>query len=242
VGRQAASAKLTWSGSGTRFVAGISTYSASAPASGPANATLRLGLARPQLDHPDIRPGVAAALRAALAALAGAFPVVDVDASVLSEIAGSFGDIILFEAWQVHRAQVDSHPERYGPETLRLLRTASHVTQDAYQAAGRRRDDLLPRAAQVYRGVDVLVTPAAPFAAPVTTPPVDTPEGELEGLFTGVFNLTGDPALVLPCGWDDGPDGGLPVGIQLSAPRGADMALLAAASLIEPVLAFDRRR
>ena len=211
---------------------------ASAPASGPANATLRLGLARPQLDHPDITPGVAAALRAALARLAGAFPVVDVDASVLSEIAGSFGDIILFEAWQVHRAQVDSHPERYGPETLRLLRTASHVTQDAYQAAGRRRDELLPRAAEVYRAVDVLVTPAAPFAAPVTTPPVDTPEGELEGLFTGVFNLTGDPALVLPCGWDDG----LPVGIQLSAPRGADMALLAAASLIEPVLAFDRRR
>jgi 2-dehydropantoate 2-reductase len=227
---------------GQEPASGSASKQASAPASGPANATLRLGLARPQLDHPDIRPGVAAALRAALAALAGAFPVVDVDASVLSEIAGSFGDIILFEAWQVHRAQVDSHPERYGPETLRLLRTASHVTQDAYQAAGRRRDDLLPRAAQVYRGVDVLVTPAAPFAAPVTTPPVDTPEGELEGLFTGVFNLTGDPALVLPCGWDDGPDGGLPVGIQLSAPRGADMALLAAASLIEPVLAFDRRR
>ena len=34
MGRHAASAKLTWSGSGTRFAAGISTYSASAPASG----------------------------------------------------------------------------------------------------------------------------------------------------------------------------------------------------------------
>jgi 2-dehydropantoate 2-reductase len=210
---------------------------ASASASGPANATLRLGLARPQLDDPDIRPGVAAALRAALGRLAEAFPVVDVDGSVLSEIAGTFGEIILFEAWQVHRDQVGSHPERYGPDTLRLLRAASNTTQDAYQAACRRRDDLLPRAAEVYRGVDVLLTPAAPFGAPVTTPPVDTPEGELEGLFTGVFNLTGDPALVLPCGWDDG----LPVGIQLSAPRGADMPLLAAARLIEPVLAFDRR-
>jgi 2-dehydropantoate 2-reductase len=205
------------------------------PASPPA--TLRLGLARPQLDHPDIRPGVAAALRAALARLAGAFPTVDVDGSVLSEIAGTFGEIILWEAWQVHRAQVGSHPERYGPQTLRLLRTASDTTQDAYRAARRRRDDLLPAAAQVYRGADVLITPACPFAAPETTPPVDTPEGELEGMFTGVFNLTGDPALVLPCGWD----GGLPVGIQLSAPRGADMPLLAAARAIEPVLAFERR-
>ena len=206
-----------------------------APAGPPA--TLRLGLARPQLDHPGIQPGVAAALRAALGRLAGAFPVADVDGSVLSEIAGTFGPIFLWESWRVHRAQAESHPGRYGPETLRLLRTASDVTQDAYQAARRRRDELLPRAAQVYRGVDVLITPAAPFAAPVTTPPVDTPEGELEGIFTGVFNLTGDPALVLPCGWD----GGLPVGIQLSAPRGADMALLAAASLIEPVLAVERR-
>ncbi len=201
-------------------------------------AVLRLGLAKPQLDHPDLRPGVAAALQAALARLAEAFPVEDVDGSVLSEIAGTFGEIILFEAWQVHGAQVGSHPERYGPDTLRLLRTASGTTDDAYRAARRRRDDLLPKAAEVYRGVDVLITPAAPFAAPVTTPPVDTPEGELEGMFTAVFNLTGDPALVLPCGWDDG----LPIGIQLSAPRGADMPLLAAAPLIEATLAFARNQ
>ncbi len=90
----------------------------------------------------------------------------------------------------------------------------------------------------MYRDIDVLVTPAAPFTAPATTPPVDTPEGELEGLFTAVFNVTGDPALVLPCGWDGD---GLPIGIQLSAPRGADMPLLAAATVIEPVLAAARR-
>ena len=164
------------------------------------------------------------------------------DGSVLTEITGTFGDILLWEAWQVHRAQAESHPERYGPETLRLLRTAAQVSDDAYQAARRRRDELLPRAAEVYRGVDVLVTPAAPFTAPATTPPVDTPQGEQEGLFTSVFNLTGDPALVLPCGWDNGLPGGirLPVGIQLSAPRGADLPLLAAAAVIEEALAFDR--
>jgi Asp-tRNA(Asn)/Glu-tRNA(Gln) amidotransferase A subunit family amidase len=133
---------------------------------------------------------------------------------------------------------VESHPERYGPETLRLLQTASHTGEDAYRTALNRRDELRARAAEAYRGVDVLLTPAAPFTAPATTPPVDTPEGELEGLFTGVFNVTGDPAIVLPCGWDAG---GLPVGIQLSAPRGADMPLLAAAGLIEEVLSFDRR-
>jgi Asp-tRNA(Asn)/Glu-tRNA(Gln) amidotransferase A subunit family amidase len=90
----------------------------------------------------------------------------------------------------------------------------------------------------VYRGADVLLTPAAPFTAPATTPPVDTPEGAMEGLFTAVFNVTGAPALVLPCGWDEH---GLPIGIQLSAPLHADMPLLAAASVIEEALAFERR-
>jgi 2-dehydropantoate 2-reductase len=200
-------------------------------------ATLRLGVARPQMEDPSIQPEVSAALRAAVGRLARACSVVDVDGSALTEIAGTFDDILLWEAWQVHRGQVESHPERYGPETLRLLRTASKVDEDAYRAALRRRDDVLPLAADVYRNADVLLTPATPFTAPATTPPVDTPEGAQEGLFTAVFNLTGDPALVLPCGWDDG---GLPVGIQLSAPRGADLPLLAAASLIEEVLAFER--
>lgn len=202
-------------------------------------AAVRLGAARLQLEHPHIHPGVAAVLRAALDRLAGAFTVVDVDGAPLTEIAAAFDDILLWEAWQVHRAQVESHPERYGPETLRLLRTASAVSEDAYRAAIRRREQLLPRAAEVYARADVLVTPAAPFTAPVTTPPVDTPQGADEGLFSAPFNVTGDPALVLPCGWDAD---GLPVGIQFSAPRGADMYLLAAAVLIEETLAFDRRR
>jgi 2-dehydropantoate 2-reductase len=201
-------------------------------------ATPRVAVAQPQLAHPDIEPAVAAALRAAVDRLDRAFPVTEVDGSVLVEVAGTFDDILLWEAWQVHRRQVERHPERYGPETLRLLRTASTISHGAYQAACRRRDGLLPLAADVYRGADVLLTPAAPFTAPATSPPVDTPAGAMEGLFTAVFNVTGAPALVLPCGWDSR---GLPIGLQLSAPLHADLRLLAAASLIENALAFERR-
>ena len=201
-------------------------------------ATLRLAVVQRQLQHPDLQPAVATALRQAVDRLAGAFPVTEVDGSALTEMAGTFDDIFLWEAWQVHRRQAGRHPERYGPETLRLLRTAATVDRGRYRAACRRRDELLPAAAEVYRGADVLLTPAAPVTAPVTTPPVDTPAGAREGLFTTVFNLSGAPALVLPCGSDSR---GLPVGLQLSAPRHADLALLAAATLIENALAFDRR-
>jgi 2-dehydropantoate 2-reductase len=216
-----------------RVFAAITGQGAAAPPAAP-----RVGVDRARIGHLSLQPAVAAALRTAVDRLAQAFPVADVDGSALTEIAGTLDDILLWEAWQVHRDQVETHPERYGPETLRLLRSGSEVTEGAYQAALRRREDLLPGAAAVYQDIDVLITPAAPFTAPATTPPVDTPEGELEGLFTAVFNVTGDPALVLPCGWDGD---GLPIGIQLSAPRGADMPLLAAATVIEPVLAAERR-
>jgi Asp-tRNA(Asn)/Glu-tRNA(Gln) amidotransferase A subunit family amidase len=84
----------------------------------------------------------------------------------------------------------------------------------------------------------VLITPAVPFVAPVTTPPLDTAEGAAEGRFTKVFNLTAAPALVLPCGWSEG---GLPIGLQLATPRGTDYALLAAAAWIEAVLDVPHR-
>jgi Asp-tRNA(Asn)/Glu-tRNA(Gln) amidotransferase A subunit family amidase len=50
--------------------------------------------------------------------------------------------------------------------------------------------------------------------------------------------VTGVPAIVIPCGYDEQ---GLPVGIQLSSPRGSDMQLLAVAKLVEKMLNFENR-
>ncbi len=82
-------------------------------------------------------------------------------------------------------------------------------------------------------GVDVLLGPAAPYVAPERTPPIDTPEGEVEGLFTGPFNVTGQPAVALPAGRTDD---GLPFAVQLIGRTGADAALLTACARIERLL------
>jgi Asp-tRNA(Asn)/Glu-tRNA(Gln) amidotransferase A subunit family amidase len=121
---------------------------------------------------------------------------------------------------------------------LRLFLAASKVTRAAYDDALATRARLLPAAEALYDDVDVLLTPSTPFVAPTTTPPIDTPDGAIEGYFTGPFNLTGDPAIVLPCGFNDH---GLPIGLQLSSRRGTDMALLANARVIERLLDVPRR-
>jgi 2-dehydropantoate 2-reductase len=205
----------------------------------PVSAAPRVGVLPAQLEHAEIEPDVATAVREAIETLRDAgCVIVEADGSGLDEIEKTFSDILLFEAWQVHGDRVTATPDHYGPQTLRLLRSGAEVSAADYEAALAARERLLPAAAEVYAGIDVLLTPAAPFAAPVTTPPVDTPEGAAEGMFTAVHNLTGAPALALPCGWSAA---GLPIGLQLSSPPGTDMALLAAARYVESTLAVERR-
>lgn len=206
----------------------------------PEAASLRVGVVRDQqLTDGTLDPQVAAAVAKAVDTLrSAACPIVKVDGAVFRELDRTFDDILLWEVWQVHGERARADPAHYGPETLRLLDAASRADQNAYRRACHTRDALLARTAGVYDGVDVLLTPAAPFVSPPTTPPVDTPEGEAEGRFTRVYNLTGAPALVLPCGWDNQ---GLPIGLQLSAPHNADTSLLAAASRVEAVLAVPHR-
>jgi 2-dehydropantoate 2-reductase len=204
------------------------------------SAVVRIGVVPGQLDGAALEPDVAAAVRGAIEALRSAgCAVVEVDDTPFARLEATFSDILLFEAWQVHGVRVTADPGHYGPETLRLLRSGADVTRAAYDAAMAERARLLPAAIAAYAGIDVLVTPAAPFVAPVTTPPVDTPQGHAEGLFTAVHNVTGAPAIVLPCGWSTD---GLPIGVQLSSPPGTDMALLGAAAFVEDVLGSGQPR
>lgn len=82
-------------------------------------------------------------------------------------------------------------------------------------------------------GYDALLLPVSPSLPPIipSDPAVDDLYGDTS--FTAPFNVTGHPALSLPCGMADG----LPVGLQMVGHRGADSALLALAAAVERALA-----
>ena len=96
----------------------------------------------------------------------------------------------------------------------------------------------MPAADAVLEGVDALLGPVVAFTSPVDTPVLDSPDGEIEGLFTESANLTGQPAISLPCGRDGD---GRPVGLQLAGRRGRDADLLAVAAVVERALAGGAR-
>jgi Asp-tRNA(Asn)/Glu-tRNA(Gln) amidotransferase A subunit family amidase len=189
---------------------------------------------RAQFNDPTITAEVRASLERALEQLAAEHDIVEIDDAPFAAIRETIDDIILYEAWVVHGDVVTATPMHFGPETLRLLQAGELVTREQYDAALAKRAELLAACDVAYANVDALVSPAAPYVAPATTPPIDTPDGQAEGRFTGQFNVTGDPAVVVPVGFTADR---LPVGIQFSAPRGNDMALLGVARRVEGLLA-----
>ena len=112
----------------------------------------------------------------------------------------------------------------------RLLRTL-------WAFAQRQRAELAKVIEGLFETVDVLLSPSVSFVAPAEDPALEGEGGDAEGLSSGLANVTGHPAISIPCGLSDG----LPVGLQLMGRFGRDQELFAAAAAIERVLGFSAR-
>jgi 2-dehydropantoate 2-reductase len=197
--------------------------------SGGGPGALRIGLVTDQLGHPALQPDVRGVLQDAITALRAVVAVTEVDGGVFGQLGELYEEIVLAEAWLVHRDQLQRDPGCYGPDTRKLLESGAAISPAARQAAGRRREELRPAAAAAYARADVLLTPVMAR----TAPPAGAPADPASGLFVRPHNLTGAPAIALPAGRTAA---GLPVGLQLCARPGQDEALLAAAVRVQAIL------
>jgi aspartyl-tRNA(Asn)/glutamyl-tRNA(Gln) amidotransferase subunit A len=125
-------------------------------------------------------------------------------------------------------------PELLDPAVVEILEDALEGRVEDYYEKVFARYELREKVRQFFESYDLLLTPTlpvAPFGVGVNVPP-QLPERSIVSwvFYTYPFNLTGNPAASIPCGFTDE---GLPVGLQMVTAIKRETDLLGAAAAFE---------
>lgn len=199
---------------------------------------IRVGLVPYFLERAD--PVVASAVREAAAVLGAAGAIVNEVALPRTEaLRATQRTIIGTDAAAFHRERIAAHRAGYGADVAERIDAGMAVTGPEYAFARRTRDELIRAFDGVFDRVDLLALPATPSVAPLREgADAVAAAARLTGL-TSPFNLTGLPAISIPCGRDGD---GLPIGLQLVSRRWGEALLLRAARAYEREIGRDRSR
>ena len=198
---------------------------------------LKVGVPRDYF-HDGLDPEVARAFEEALATLRGLGAVVeDVEIPHIWD-AWAFMAILLAEAFAYHERDLRERPDLYGEVLREKMLAGALVTASEYVQAQRLRARLTDAMAAVLRRVDVLATPTTPKPAP-TFAAVHDPGFPFARSNMAPFNMTGLPALALPCGFSAS---GLPLSLQLAGRPFDEVTVLRVGHAYEQATAWHRRR
>ncbi len=200
---------------------------------------LRIALARSWYDHgvtPDMKKGIDEAVRVLKDQGAAVEDVVFPDLWDY-HICGRI--IITTEAHAIHRQEVIETPQKFGYTTRRRFQLGAFITAEQYISALRFRRKLTQDTRAAMRGYDLIMT-ANQWGAPEAF-------GEPQPIFhfldkpslTMPFNVTGQPALTVCCGF--GSDG-FPLSFQLAGRAFDEASVLAAGAAYERTTTWRSHR
>lgn len=167
----------------------------------------------------SLEPAVADALGAAVKKLQSlGAEIVEVDLAYLEEVVGAHRAVIFSEASAWHRQFLEQQSAEYGDSIRPLLLAGLFLPAVEYLKGLQVRRVVRRAWAEAFAKIDALVTPTTPVVATkfgqakAALPGGDKPLVRAYLDLTLPFNLTGQPAVSVPCGFS--PEG-LPIGMQL---------------------------
>ena len=195
-------------------------------------AGLRIGIAGDhfgELADPDALQALERAARALGASRRVVFPEANRARSAAMLITSS-------EGAQAHLDNLRRRAADFDPRTRDRFRAGALIPASHYLHAQRFRAWFKARVREIFREVDVVLTPATPFPAPKIGAPATTRVADVEvpmrghlGVFTQPWSFIGLPALSAPIA----DPGALPLGVQLVAAPFMEESLFRVAARLE---------
>ena len=206
---------------------------------------LRIGVVREYFET-EIDPAVAALTQQAITVLGelGA-EIVDVSLPLYDYAQPISNAILSAEATAAHRDVLLSDGDKMYPQVRERLEEGLFISATEYLRAQQARQVFCQQVAGLLESVDLLAGPVEPVTAPrimerrVEIGGQSLPAVPMLTKYTRVYNITGSPAISVPCGF--GPDG-LPVGLHLAGRNFDELTVLRAAYAYQQATDWHRQR
>jgi aspartyl-tRNA(Asn)/glutamyl-tRNA(Gln) amidotransferase subunit A len=186
---------------------------------------------------------VLTAVRQAAAVMEGlGARIEEVDLPYLLQAAQANSVMVTSDAAAVYQDRIKNHPEDFGTDVLKRLLTGAAYSSTAYILARHTQTLAKRRMETFFKRFDLLILPSTPLLAPPLQALDAVERARQLTRFTAPFNLTGLPAISLPCGFVRDGKAELPVGLQMVAPAWGEVRLLRAAFAYEQATPWHSRK
>ena len=144
--------------------------------------------------------------------------IVDIDPGRLPDILETYLNVALPEAFAYHAEALERMPDKYSDSVRSRLLMGERISRDDYVRAQGERATMRAAVDRALSQCDALVLPTMPIppqkvgAETAVINGIEEPLRPLTLRLTQLFNLTGHPAISLPCGETQG---NLPCGFQM---------------------------
>jgi aspartyl-tRNA(Asn)/glutamyl-tRNA(Gln) amidotransferase subunit A len=149
------------------------------------------------------------------------------------------GLMVISDAAAFHKDRLAEKPQGFGDDVLQRLQTGASLALDEYIRARQTQSNMRREFERFFEEYDVLLMPTTMIVAPPIEGQDASEQPRLLTRYTAAFNLTGLPALSIPCGFSSA---GLPIGLQIIARPWAEARLLQAAHAYEQATSWHLRR